>query len=281
MRRAVVALAAVVAAAVLLGGGGGGAAAQAADSRAAVIVDLGGGDVRSACVLFRGDSITGLELLRAAQMDPVVRGYSGEGGAVCKLCGKGCSDGSDCLTCLAPSYWQYWRAPEGDERFQYSNVGAGTAKVADGDLDAWRWGSDKTSPLYRTVESICDAGPVYRAESTPTPSTTTSPPGPSTTTAPPPLPPPTNAAVPTSARALTRSNATTTLVVGSATLPPATSSTVASTTTTTELRQTAAAEPDDPDDPSSPWPGLAALTVLLGGLAAWSVRMRAGRGNLR
>ena len=136
-------------------------AAQAEVHRAVVVVDLGNGEVRSACVRFRQQSITGIDLLRAARMDPVVQTYAGPGGAVCKLCGVGCSAGSDCLTCQAPKYWQYWRSDGGTGTYTYSQRGAGDTAVTDGDVEGWSWSDSEDPPPFLTVAEACSGPNVY------------------------------------------------------------------------------------------------------------------------
>ena len=90
------------------------AASSTAPNRAAVVVDLGDGEpIRTVCVHFDEDSITGKELLERADLDAVFSTYSGEGSAVCALSGKGCPGDGSCLTCKQPDYWAYHRAPAG------------------------------------------------------------------------------------------------------------------------------------------------------------------------
>lgn len=144
------------------------------DNRAVVVVDTGDGRPKSACVLFRTSSINGIDLLRAARMDPEVQGYSGQGGAVCKLCGVGCERGGSCLTCQAPTYWQYWRAAAGATAFTYASSGAGSTQVRDGDVDGWTWAADKRPPPFVSVDSVCaDPQRTYRFEPASEPSPTT------------------------------------------------------------------------------------------------------------
>lgn len=112
-----------------------------ASTSAAVVVDLGDGDVRRACVRLDAASITGLEALQRGGMTPAVRGFSGMGVAVCALCGTGCGTGNDCLTCKAPKYWGYFRAEPGAGEFTYSSVGAGATAVRPGGVEIWRWGT--------------------------------------------------------------------------------------------------------------------------------------------
>jgi len=139
-------------------------------NRAAIVVDAGSGPV-SRCVSFAEDSISGIEALNRAGLAPVVRGFSGEGGAVCGLNGVGCPADSTCLTCQAPNYWAYYRADNGAGGFAYSSVGAGAIAVTDGDVEGWRWGTG-AAPSYRSFSSICPLQPP------PTTTTTTNPPPP-------------------------------------------------------------------------------------------------------
>lgn len=110
---------------------------QAADHRAAVIIDTGAG-VKKICIHFAEASISGLEALQRANATPVVQTFGGIGGAVCALCGRGCPAGNTCLTCGAPNYWAYFRAPAGASGFAYSRAGANSTTVHDGDVEGRR-----------------------------------------------------------------------------------------------------------------------------------------------
>jgi hypothetical protein len=123
-------------------------------NRAVVIVDTGS-SVRAACVLFSEDSISGAEALQRAGMSPVFQGYSGLGGAVCSLNGVGCPSDGSCLTCQAPSYWQYWRSNGGG--FAYSGAGASSTSVTDGSVEGWSWGGTRTAPPFQSVDAVCGA----------------------------------------------------------------------------------------------------------------------------
>ena len=134
-------------------------------NRAAIVVDTGSGPV-ARCVEFAGESISGLQALTAAGFSPEVQGFSGEGGAVCRLNGVGCPPGNSCLTCQAPSYWAYHRAAAGAGGYTYSSVGAGSTSVRNGDVEGWRWGTG-AAPAFRSFASVCPLQP--------TPTTTTRP----------------------------------------------------------------------------------------------------------
>lgn len=126
---------------------------QAADHRAAVIIDTGAG-VKKICIHFAEASISGLEALQRANATPVVQTFGGIGGAVCALCGRGCPAGNTCLTCGAPNFWAYFRAPAGASGFVYSRVGANSTTVHDGDVEGWRWGTG-APPGYIAVAQVC------------------------------------------------------------------------------------------------------------------------------
>jgi hypothetical protein len=128
-----------------------------AGNRAAIVVDSGSGPV-ARCITFSESSISGLDALRRAGFDPEVRGYAGEGGAVCRMNGIGCSADANCLTCSAPNYWAYYRADTGAGGYTYSSAGAGTTTVSDGDVEAWRWGSG-AAPSFHSFASVCPLEP--------------------------------------------------------------------------------------------------------------------------
>ncbi|HEY8058655.1 MAG TPA: hypothetical protein VID94_07880 [Acidimicrobiales bacterium] len=134
--------------------------------RAAIVVDTGSGVV-SRCVTFSEDSISGITALQRAGLAPVVRSFSGTGGAVCGLNGLGCPADSSCLTCQAPNYWAYYRADNGAGGFSYSPVGAGSTQVTDGDVEGWRWGSG-AGPAFRSFGSICPLQPPLTTTTTTT-----------------------------------------------------------------------------------------------------------------
>lgn len=203
-----------VAIAVGAGAEGGADVVQADRNRAAVVVDLGGGDVRTACVSFDSSTISGVEALRLAGFDPVTQSFGGRGAAVCALCGKGCGPGSGCLTCQQPNYWGYWPG------YRYSQVGAGATQVGDGDVQAWRWGTGE-APTRVAYSRIC----------VPLPGPTTTRPRPAATTAPPPSTPASQSAPgggPGPAPSTAAAPSTTT-----ATDPPSSSNSSPSSTTTT------------------------------------------------
>ena len=123
-------------------------------NRAAVIVETSSGTSR-VVIEFSEDSITGIEALRRAGAEPVLYSYSGVGGAVCRLFGVGRDSGADCLggTGGDARYWAYFRSASGTSSFSYSNVGAGSTTVRNGDVEGWRFGTG-AAPAYVSLASL-------------------------------------------------------------------------------------------------------------------------------
>ena len=149
--------------------------------RAAVVVDTGD-EVKTARITFEGDSVSGVEALRLAGFDPVVRSYGGQGGAVCSVCGRGCAADSTCLTCGGANYWAYFRAVGGAGSYSYSPVGAGTTRVHDGDVEAWKWGPG-VPPSFASFSEVWGETATTVAPSPPSSSPPTSRPPTATTQA--------------------------------------------------------------------------------------------------
>jgi hypothetical protein len=241
-----------------------------AGNRVGVVVDTGSG-VLTRCVTFSESSISGIEALQRAGLSPVVRSFSGEGGAVCAINGQGCPADSSCLSCQAPNYWSYHRAEAGAGGFTYSQVGAGSTAVTDGDVEGWRWGTG-SAPGFRSIDEVCPVAP---------PPTTSSPPAGS------PPPPPSSGGDAGSGSGGSSSGGgdtppASTTPVGSTTIAPPTTmsgadedaSTSSSDATAETLDGEEAAARSDPDEDggSFPWLGVAAVVAVLGVLG-WRVRL--------
>jgi hypothetical protein len=153
--------------------GAGGSApvlAQSAEPlhRAGVVVVHEDGSVVSRCVGFNEESINGYDLLARGGFAPRSE-VTSMGASVCSLDGQGCDAGEDCFcqckssTCV---YWTYWQLlPEG---WRYSNAGAATVAVQDGDVQGWVWGESKPNaaaqngPPALSFDDICSANaPIY------------------------------------------------------------------------------------------------------------------------
>jgi hypothetical protein len=118
---------------------------NAVEHRAAVVVHTGS-QVFTGCVRFSEDSISGKEALERADMRPVFRMYSGQGTAVCALCGKGCPADDSCLTCGGDNYWAYHRARAASAAYTPSQAGVSSTRVRDGDVEGWPQPSSAPQP---------------------------------------------------------------------------------------------------------------------------------------
>ncbi len=129
------------------------------ENRAALVVNLGGGNVQTRCVTFSEPQITGYDLLLRSGLNPVVD-VQGMGTLVCSIGGVGCpadnclcqcSGGGECV------YWSYWHRINGN--WQYSQAGAGIYPITDGVVDGWSWGSgsinEATPPPNFAFEDVC------------------------------------------------------------------------------------------------------------------------------
>ena len=270
-------------------------------NHAAVVVDTGDGVVRKMCLAFPEAEISGIEALRRVDTRPNrFETFGARGVAVCMLCGVGCPDG-DCF-CDPERFWAYHRAGPGESGYDFSATGAGSTKVRNGDVEAWRWGGGEPPPKT-TVSEVCSVPepPARSSRATTTtsaaappptesPSTTTASVAASTTTAAPPAP----SAAEDAAR---ESGPTATTPPAQAT--PGSISTDAGGPPSTAGEEADVAAPDpqraptgastrgtgvpaaDGAEGSSPGQlaSLAAFTGLLGGLLLWRSRLR--RANVR
>ncbi|WP_322486902.1 hypothetical protein [Chloroflexus sp.] len=154
------------------------AAAQPAVNRAGVVVRFGNGEVVTACVEFSEPSISGLELLERSGL-PVISQQSSIGAAVCKIGREGCDYPATSCFCARDQqgravYWAFYRREAG--AWRYSNLGASSVRVSDGDLHGWAWGpgdaSGGAAPPSLELADVCRsaaAEPVATAEPTATP----------------------------------------------------------------------------------------------------------------
>lgn len=123
--------------------------------RATLIVQFSDQTYLTHCVSFGQDSITGLDLLKRAGLEVITWGT-----AVCRIEEAGCDYPRErCFCqCLAPPcrFWSYWQWQ--DERWVYSQIGAGQHQVRDGDAEAWVWGDGQTPPVVMPADVICPSG---------------------------------------------------------------------------------------------------------------------------
>ena len=124
--------------------GSGPAAAHEGPHRAGLVVRHGDGRLTYAYVVFPEEELRGIELLRRSGLPLVTVGFGGLGEAVCALEGEGCSVG-ECRKNLCQSapdapYWQPCsQAAPGEWRVW--RLGASAAKIGDGEVYGWAWGS--------------------------------------------------------------------------------------------------------------------------------------------
>ncbi len=253
------------------------------EHRAAVIVDTGT-QVKSVCVRFREESLTGIEALARANVDPVLHGFAGKGAAVCALCGVGCPAGESCLTCNAEGkFWSYSRSLAGSGSLRTSGVGASSTTVRDGDVEGWRYGQGGTPP-FATVEQVCGEEPAATSTTASSSVVVTTAAGGTAPTSPP--------LGSTLATATTRATGRTTTTT---TPPPAVPSTTAVTGAGSgagdgpapELQPGAGGTTVAPGLASSPssekspeasrWPGPVLFATMLAGLIGWAGWARRAR----
>lgn len=152
-------------------------AAAVTENRVLEIVQTGpepDAPVKTSCVRFTEESISGAEALRRASdvegWDVQFASYGGMGQAICAICHVGCSS-SDCF-CDPKKFWAYDRAPAGSSTFRQSSVGASSTRLSDGDVEGWRWGEGQPPPYTSVVAACGGPEPVVRTTSSTTTSTT-------------------------------------------------------------------------------------------------------------
>src|SRR3990167_7533315 len=118
--------------------------AQAA--RAGLVIRHGSGVTTRSCVSFSEPSITGLELLKRAQMNPIL-----DNGFVVSIDGERAKSFNDAGA--QDDYWSYWYVNA--SKWQYSPLGATYKQVHDGKLNGWKRGGSALLLVPATFEQIC------------------------------------------------------------------------------------------------------------------------------
>jgi hypothetical protein len=149
-------------------------AGAATNTRIALVVDKGEGQVITKCVAVAEEEITGYELLvrSGLTIDVDVQGGSV---AVCSVDGTGCPS-SDCFCqCKGGDdcvYWSYWHLVAG--AWQYSTVGSSVYRASDGDVEGWAWGPGSVTnafpPPLTSFDEVCASS--LPPSSTPPPTAT-------------------------------------------------------------------------------------------------------------
>jgi hypothetical protein len=262
-----------------------------ADGEAGLVID-DGDSVRTFCVAFEGESISGEQLLRAAGLS--FDQFGGSARVVCSIDGLGCNDASSFDGCFCQcrsgagscTYWAFFIQRHGGS-WQYSTLGFNLAQARDGDLHAWRWGpgggQSAPPPAATTFEQVCGHPP--RGGSAQAPTATATPtsrsgPSPAPTAAPSGTSVAAASPTPTAVETATADAATT--ATGTATAAAATAtatfaSTAAAPTVTVTLAPAATDGEHRDEGPSvAAWAGFGAIAaVLLAGIAggiAWRRR---------
>ena len=175
-------------------------------NRAVLIIAHGDGHLTTYCIPFGEAEISGAEVLRRSGLSVRFTAYLGFGAGVCAIDNERCPlEHEDCFCqckgtpCL---YWSYWHWRDG--RWLYSQVGASSYKVHDGDIEGWIWGDGQSPPPLVPFEQVCvpTETPIPTDTRAPTPLPTDTPlpaPSPSTTPVPSntPQPPPADMPSPT------------------------------------------------------------------------------------
>lgn len=122
---------------------------------AGLVIRHGNGRVVTMCVRFEGETISGIELLKRSGLQTAIA-VTGMGEAVYQIDGEGDPNGwvykdGKCY------YWAYYQLKS--DRWVYSNTGASTRRVRNGDVDGWAWGPGGASsgavPPVITFNQIC------------------------------------------------------------------------------------------------------------------------------
>ncbi len=167
-------------------------AKAAAANRVGLVIAYGNGTVKNQCISFSADKLSGVQVLQASGL-PLQVSYNSSGAAVCKIGKVGCPV-NNCFCDSPPNFWAYWHLKDGN--WTFSQFGASSSSVGDGDVEGWVWGPGQSNPPAQTAfDQIC------AAQSTPTDGPTvteTSPPMATSTKADTPTPKPSRTPAPTS-----------------------------------------------------------------------------------
>lgn len=142
-------------------------------NKAALVIRHDDQSVQTACVEFSEPEINGLELLQNSGFDMQLD-VQGLGAAVCSIgqtgcpaddCWCQCKGGGECI------YWSYWLRLSG--QWQYSQGGASTFTVRDGDVQGWSWGPGAVNaalpPPVVSFDEVCTSAVVETDTATPAP----------------------------------------------------------------------------------------------------------------
>lgn len=123
-------------------------------NQAGLVIFASEGRVYTACVSFREETISGLDLLQRSGLSIDTAHNPNQGTAVCKIEGVGCP--SKACFCKMPDYWSYWI--KSDEKWAYSTAGAEQSQVGAGEVNAWSWGTGNP-PADVNFQNLCEGVP--------------------------------------------------------------------------------------------------------------------------
>ncbi|MEO8539280.1 MAG: hypothetical protein ABI577_06025 [bacterium] len=137
-----------------------------ADGEVGLVVQ-NGDQVTTYCVAFKGDGITGQDLLKNVGISVEAFG-GGSGLAVCALGATGCQDASSFTSCFCQCqggdcmYWAFFTRQYG-KNWVYSSLAFNLLKAKDGDVHGWKWGkgaaNSAPAPQDITFNQICGHDP--------------------------------------------------------------------------------------------------------------------------
>jgi hypothetical protein len=130
--------------------------AQTSLGRVALVVQFLDGSIEGKCIEIDKKPFTGYDVLSASGYSLITDISGSIGVAICKIGSEGCS--ADNCFCSMPNYWAYWhlgKDANGQDAWQYSNLGASNFIVSAGDVEGWRFGEGAPPAEKPAFEEIC------------------------------------------------------------------------------------------------------------------------------
>jgi hypothetical protein len=130
-------------------------------NRVALVIRTNDQEVRTACVAFSEPEISGLDALQRSGIDFEIDVQS-MGAKICSIEQTGCPVDDCWCQCIGVGdcvYWSYWHRL--DKQWHYSQGGASTYSLGDGDVEGWSWGpgsvNEAIAPPELSFADICMA----------------------------------------------------------------------------------------------------------------------------
>jgi Prenyltransferase and squalene oxidase repeat len=133
-----------------------------ANHRAGLVIYYGDDSLFTTCVSFTESTLSGLQLLERSGLAIQTATNPNQGTAVCKIGDVG-SPSSDCFGSM-PDYWSYWQM--GANGWDYAVTGSDQAKVSDGAVNAWSWGTGNP-PALINFQNTCEGVAIVLPTSAP------------------------------------------------------------------------------------------------------------------